>query len=416
MRRSDLACAALAAAAILAPASRALADTLVFKGGGELEGDAVRDGPSWRVTLPSGALAIVPAGDVDHVVTGATFRDEYIRRLNAVDRTDADGLYRLGLFCTDHGLRAEARVLFGQAIDAVPNHEGARAALNEVFQDGEWLPREEALRRRGQVPWNGKWVTPEERETLAFKERVRAATLELRRLGGRIRSPEAAERAKAAAAFADVSDPAALEGLLELAGHWHPEVRAATVAGLVRLAAQEPLAVARLVKLAARDEESDVQDAAIAGLSAARLAAAGDALLKEYCEADEAWVRRAAANALGKIRYKPAFPALVQTLTFTVLRNRLMPVAGVGGPLMRVTGLLGPAQRGYPLQRYAYRIVEDTAFNDAARAALKDLCGVDFDFDRTGWLNWWDANAGRLDDWMREGARAAKGAERPVAD
>jgi hypothetical protein len=409
----------------------ARADKLHMKGGGELECDAVREGSSYRVRLPNGAEALIPVADVERLEPGETYRDEYIRRLNRLERTDAEGYYRLGLFCVDHGLTQEALYLFTRAVELEPDHEGARTALGLVRVDGEWVPREEAARRRGEVRYAGRWVSADEKDAREWRERVRRWRLEVRRLSARIRSPEAATREQAARDLGAIDDPAALEAVLEASEHWHPDVRAATTPALARFATgdglppaggrhEEPQATTswgegaarRLARLAAHDDDLPVQDAAISAVGAAHVTATAEALLREYIDSEEAWVRNAAAHALGKIRYKPAFGPLVRTLYFSVLRNRLVPTNGLG-PIMggtSVNGPNGPADpygrrygiiRSYRLQRYEYRIVEDVAFNDAARGALRDLCGVDFDFDRTGWYRFWEANEARFDLWMR---------------
>ncbi|HVY63062.1 MAG TPA: HEAT repeat domain-containing protein [Planctomycetota bacterium] len=390
---------------LLCGSGPARADRLELKGGGELEGDVLREGESYRVRLPTGGEVVLDACEVARVTPGSTWRDEYIRRLNTVDRTDAEALYRLALFCQDHALKQEAQVLLLEAVEVVPNHEGARAALGEVYFDGEWVPRDEAQRRRGQVQFRGRWVSPEEQRTLEWKERTHAYVLELRRLSQRLRSTDEATRAKAARDLAAIDDPAAIDGLLELSSYYVPEVRAASARGLARLALEEPAAVDRLARLACRDEEVAVQDAAVAAVAGAHLAPVADAILRTYVSADEAWVRNAAAHALGRIRWKAAFGPLVRTLTFTVLRQRLVPAGPAGGPLMlgthRISGYRGSVDRDYHLEPYAYRVVEDIAFNDAARAALKDLCGEDHDFDRPGWLVFWSSKAAGLDDCMR---------------
>jgi hypothetical protein len=408
-------CNRLVVLVLLLAGAVARADTLEMKGGGVLEGDVVAEGEAYRVVLPSGADALVPAADVARVTRGSTWRDEYIRRLNTTDRTDAEALYRLGLFCADHSLRAEAAVLFRECVDAVPSHAGARAALGEVLFEGEWMSREEAARRRGQVEFAGKFVSPDEKAALEWAARVRRARTELRRLAARLRSADPAARAQAAKDLAAVADPAAIEGLLELSAHWHADVRAATAAPLARIAAGyatlAPAACERLARLADHDQDVDVQDAAVAAIGDARLAAAAESLLRDYGSSEEAWVRNAAAHALGTIRWKAAFAPLVATLTYDVKRQKMVPAAGLGAlALGQYTepGYAGGVGHGRALGRFEMRVVDDVVFNDAARAALRDLCGEDHDFDRAGWQAFFAREGARRDAWMRLPADAPR--------
>jgi hypothetical protein len=400
----------------------AVADTLHMKGGGTLEGDAVLEGDHYRVRLPSGGEAIIPAADVERVEAGDTFRDEYIRRLNQLDRTDAEGHYRLGLFCQDHGLKREAEYLFRHAVRVVPQHEGARAALGEVLFDGEWMPQEEAYRRQGLVRHGARWVTAEEKASLEFEDRAREWGATVQRLGRRVRGTDAAQREDAARQLAVIEDPAAIGALLEAAGHWHPAVRATAARALGRFAERDDGCGLKLFRLACQDEDVRVQDEAIAVIGERKLGTVAELLLNEYIESDEAAVRKAAANALGKIRYKPAFEPLVATLYFAVLRNRLVP-SDIGATVFSGPGHgPNPPQtfnsrrhilRSYRLQPYTYRVVEDTAFNDAARQALKSLCDIDFDFDRPRWRKWWAESEPGFDLWMRPVKPAGEAAKPP---
>jgi hypothetical protein len=398
---------ALAVAIALVAARDARADRVFVRGGGVLEGEAthLEAERAWRVKLASGGEAVVPEADIERVESGATAHEEYVTRLAALDKTDADGHVKLGFFCQEHGLRPEAEALFRHAIAVVPGHEAAHAALGEVLYDGRWVPYEDALKAQGQVKMGARWVTPEERDRILREEAARSWAKEVRRLSYRARSVDEDTRRDAQSRLAAIDDPLALEALLEFARHWHAGVRVPCAIALCRFPRDERVA-AELARLASRDDDLDARDAVIAALAEARIEAVGERLLADYIRSEEAWVRAAAAHALGGIHFKPAFYALVATLYFHVAREELVPTDGVGM-------LLGPAGapgvferrrevlRSYRLQTYEYRVVADVAFNDAARAALEKLTGRSFDFDRPEWEAWWRENEAKLDTWMR---------------
>jgi hypothetical protein len=310
------------------------------------------------------------------------------------------------------------------AIRAVPDHEGSRAALGEVFFEGRWMPLAEALERRGLVRHGALWVTPEEKAALVWKERVRACAVEVRRLGARVRSPEPATRAEAERLMGALDDPAALDPLLEASGHWHASVRRASLPALARRAAEEEAKVARrLAALAAGDPELDVQDRAADLVRERRLARGADELLRLYVDAEAASTRRAAAHALGRIRWKAAFEPLFATLTFRVRRERMIPVPYWTPTVLPVSphaaeawGIRRRLVNGYRLQPYEIRVVDDIAWNDAARTGLRGITGVDFHFDATGWWNWWVDRAAGFGPWMEPAAPpGGAGAARPAA-
>jgi hypothetical protein len=403
-----LAAALLVAAALAAPAR---ADKVHLRGGGLLEGEVART-PDGRflVRLPSGGEAILGPEDVEKVEPGATAHEEYAARLQALDPTDADGHYLLGLFCRDRGLKREAEALFRHVIRIVPDHEGAHAALGEVPWEGRWVPLEEALAAQGQVKLGARWVTPAEREAILREEAIRGFRKEVRRLAGRARSIDPATAAEAAEAIAAIRDPLAADALLEYARSPYPKVRIPCARALCRMG-EDARVPPLLAALAGRDEDLDVRDAVAAALAAARIARVAEILLDQYVRSDEAWERNAAARALGAIRWKPAVPVLIATVTFRVEREALVPTDGPGflvGPIRRDDPTPEDpfarrrlVLRAYRFQAYEYRVVEDVAFNDAARAALAAITGRSFDFDRPAWIAWWKENADRYDDWMR---------------
>jgi hypothetical protein len=138
----------------------------------------------------------------------------------------------------------------------------------------------------------------------------------------------------------------------------------------------------------------------------------GMRLIDDYLHGEEPWVRRSAARALGRMRYKPAAPVLIATLYFTVRREVLVPAEdgfSVGVlPGIRTTGGERIMIRPCAFQTWEVRVIDDTAFNDAARAALGELAGASFDFDRPAWETWWFENEKKLDDWMRPAETATK--------
>ncbi len=68
-------------------------------------------------------------------------RDEYTRRAKELRDSDAEGHYRLGLWCEQKKLADSARTEFEKTIAAQPGHEAARAKLGHRKIDGIWVSR-----------------------------------------------------------------------------------------------------------------------------------------------------------------------------------------------------------------------------------------------------------------------------------
>jgi hypothetical protein len=385
----------------------AQADEIHLTNGGMLEGDATREGEIYRVLLSSGVEMELPASEVLRVVEAPSIRGEYEARLRELEITDAAGHYRLGLLAQEGGLRKEALERFAHCVRVDKDHEGARAALGHVYYDGRWMPQAEAYGLQGLVPHGDRWVTPAEKAELdaaAHKRSVRARLLKLARTV-RQDGPSSERTEAAFAGIREAKDPAALETLIELADHWHANVRGAVAIALRHHAGGKGV-VRAVTRLAALDEDHDVRALATASIREAKMADAGERLIDMYVKETRAWARNASAYALGKARYKPAIPILTRTLTFTVKRAQLVPspsgafVRPKRDRVRRDRWRVIESTRA--LERYDLRVVDDIGFNDAARESLALLVGRDFDFDSHAYAAWWRDHAASYDPFMNE--------------
>lgn len=93
-----------------------------------------------------------------------------------LDKKDADGHYKLGLWAKSNGLPAEALVLFQQAIVADVDHEHARREMGYQKVDGVWRTEREVKIAKGLVEFEGEWMTPQAKEGILL-----ARTLEKER-------------------------------------------------------------------------------------------------------------------------------------------------------------------------------------------------------------------------------------------
>jgi hypothetical protein len=389
---------------LLTLSAPAVGDKVHLTGGGVLEGAVERVPDGYQVRLASGAVVVVPHGDVIRIEEAITPHEELAARRSALAPTDVQGYYALGLWCLDRGLPAEAESCFRHVVRVEQDHAAAREALGDVRFGDEWISWEEALRRRGQVKHEGRWVTVEERDRLVLEARKRSIEREIERLAARLRSGLPDTRRAAAEALRDLgkgADPAALTPLLAAGRHWNAAVREAAAAALGSYAAKEARALDLLLDLATRDATIEVQDAAIAALVPLRLVPAGERLLDDYLFAPEASVRAAAAHALGQLRYKAAVAPLIETLYFVVVKNRLIPVgyqpiqrrlishrSFPGYYLYERIGGQSPFG-GVGLRRYEVRPGLDYLFNGHAKESLKAITGRDLDYDRDAWRAYW---------------------------
>lgn len=159
----------LAALFLLVAAPAALADDVVLKNGGKLEGKARKDGDT--VVVDTGAGEVRLRGDEVASITPAPTRlDLYRERAAAARKDDASAQVELATWCRDKGLLDLEKKHLRAAIALDADHAEARKRLGYLRYDGRWLTEDEYRRARGLVKVGNEWLTSAEvREREASK-------------------------------------------------------------------------------------------------------------------------------------------------------------------------------------------------------------------------------------------------------
>ncbi len=184
-------------------------DIVRLKRGKMLEGKTEKhaDG-SVTVTLAGGGTLTLSADQVLEIEPAPTPEEQYATKKSAMPAGDAQAHFVLGKWCLMKGLSKQAKEEFRAAVAIDPNHEGAREALNYVHDGGEWLTQEEFHRRRGEVLFEGDWITIARKQEILAERQQKQKSSELRRFieqaAGTGKSAAQAQDALAAAKPEDV--------------------------------------------------------------------------------------------------------------------------------------------------------------------------------------------------------------------
>jgi hypothetical protein len=186
----------------------AQADEIYTRGGGQLSGEIVERGPdSIVVDIGAGKIGL-PLSYVERIVPGPSPTALYRARAERLAPDDAEGWVALGKWARQQDLRTQADQAFRHAVSQDPGNAAAHQALGHVKLGEQWMTREESYRARGLVPYEGRWVTPEEQQALvaeriaaAEEARAQAETFaRVRETEARVREAEARARMAEAAA------------------------------------------------------------------------------------------------------------------------------------------------------------------------------------------------------------------------
>jgi hypothetical protein len=152
----------------------ARADEVYTRSGGRLTGEIVERGPaSLVVDIGIGRIEL-PLSYVDRIVPGEAPITVYRQRARALRADDVEGWMSLGRWAQENDLSAQSAEAFERVVTQDPGHAAAQKALGRVNVDGAWMTVEESYEARGLVRFDGRWVSPDERDA-ALAERKEAA-------------------------------------------------------------------------------------------------------------------------------------------------------------------------------------------------------------------------------------------------
>ncbi len=189
-------------------AATAATDEVFLRGGGRVSGVIVERTKDAVVIETAPGRVTLPMKRVERITESRSALEGYRERADALAPGDVDGWAALARWAAERDLLTQSRDAWQRVLAVDPSHPEANTALGRVRLDGAWMGEDEAHRARGDVMFEGRWVTPAEHEAL-IRERAaeEASARERREAGLRVREAEA--RAREAEARAREAEAAA---------------------------------------------------------------------------------------------------------------------------------------------------------------------------------------------------------------
>lgn len=151
-------------------------DILILKRGGKMEGQVTFKDGKYTLRTGSGMEARFLASEVEKVIKKAfsfpekksqrEFRQEVERKRKALAAWDFRSRAALAGKCQKKGLKDLAEELYREVLAIQSDHYGARAALGYVRFKGEWMKREDFLKKIRYGSHKGKWIPQEEKDRI----------------------------------------------------------------------------------------------------------------------------------------------------------------------------------------------------------------------------------------------------------
>jgi len=379
---------------------------LIFMENGVVDGTVIEENEtSVKIKSNLGTVEI-PRSSIKSIERGKSWLDVYRQKWMAVDHDDPEARVELALWAKKHGLSKEAELEFEQILEIDPNNATARRNLGYEKLAGRWVQSEEAKLARGMVNYQGRWMTPQEKQRL-IAVKIRLATKQkVEELFHRMRRTEPYERDALQQKLYGVRTPYSAHYVVKYIRDRDPALREVATAALGKL--KDKSVVPQLVKVAMGDPESAVRRQAGKALGAiADLS--GVMRLSPFLTHAQKLARIRAARALEEMADVRAVPYLIEGL-FVKIRivSELDPfhrsdseksttttTNTAGGLRTQTTSpvITKTVPDGTSLSLVGGKPVKHTyEENKAALEALQELTGQDFGYSKSKWRDWWEAS------------------------
>jgi hypothetical protein len=393
----------------LAGASRA--DVFHLKSGGEVEGKLVSEtGEAYTVLSVVGEFTL-PKSMIQDIEKAPSAVELYEPRRAATPQT-APGQYALACWCAEHGMRCASEAHLRQAIAIHPDYAPARRALGYVRVGSLWVDGRRVIERRDPAMLPRAEARETERLTRAIQGRWR---LQIRAHRTNLMSGDPGKADRARAHLAAITDPLAIEPLLDELGRGDVPCREFLVDHLQTIPGER--AVTGLALIALLDPAQPVYERAMEFLKERDDPNIASQFHLELRSPDDVIISRA-AWAVGELGYRPAVPDLIPLLT--VVREKWVEVVvkdflgfqspsgdlapagcyGLGGAPVSIAwnGQAGSSPIAVPwtgiyspwFVHNEWRRRTVTQKRTEVLEALRKLTGENLGFDTDEWMAWYE--------------------------
>ena len=380
-----LAFIALAALPILGQAD----DRIRLRSGGEIAGTVVSeedqgDDKLLTISLASGGSLKLLRSQIGRIETTTAEELAYAEKLKTLEDTP-DGHFQLALWCDEQRLRPQQEYHLLQVIKLDPEHEDARHDLGYSRIRGQWATRDQILRRDGRLS-NGMLFEEYEIERRKddFEARQTGFIRNLRvwRKGiGKTRHAEMLANIRA------VEDPAAVRPIVDLLSKetsrdgkmlWletlsqiqHPDVQDPLIQ--IALFEDDELVRSRAIKALQTFEDPSTQRYFMAYLDPSKYPPS---------------VINRAGRALVELGNREAVRALIESVLTSHKVNN--PNAGSAGAISPTFDNQGGGS--FNFGGSGPKTITLQSKNEGVRSALQEITGVDYQFDKVAWMNWYSS-------------------------
>lgn len=402
------------------PTPAVRADLLKLKNGGEIRGKLLPltnsgTSPVRTIKTLSGGSISVDTQQIEFITNRSLTIEEYETRAAEIENTTEAHL-KLAEWCLKNHLRSQRNQEMENILLLDPDHKKARAALGYTKRDGEWMTRDEAMRKNGYIKYKGRYVSAVE---LNLIEKNEADLLEERKWIKDVKlwlawmkNRQVQQQQLGLQKIQAIRDPHAVAALARLMGrHKNQMIRSLLVSTLAQIPGDKPLRP--LVEIILTDPIETIRRSALNVLSK-RDATNAIAFFIDALKNKSNVIVQRAGSGLEIIGTQSVVPDLISALTtshtyrvrvpdatstYSYNTNGTFGNSGVVLPPEIEAGLLAgrypngvivlPSQQ--PKVQMRTVSVKHFHRNESVLLALQKITKQNYGYDERLWRLWWSS-------------------------
>ncbi|MFK7777662.1 MAG: HEAT repeat domain-containing protein [Gimesia sp.] len=407
------------------PLTSAQADLLKLKSGGEIRGKLMplSSTGSKEVrtvkTLTGGSIT-VDSRQIEFITNRSLTIEEYESKSIESENT-VEAHLKLADWCLKNHLRSQRSEEMKQVLLLDPNHRKARATLGYTKRDGEWMTRDEAMRKNGYIKYKGRYVSSAELDLL---EKNEVELTEERKWIKHIKiwlawmnSNQVQQQQSGLKNIQSIRDPHSVAALARLMGrHKNIMVRSLLISALAQIPGDKPLRP--LAELVLTDPIQAIRISALEVLTK-RDATKAIAFFIEALKNKSNLIVQRAGSGLEAIGDQSVVPDLISALTtshtyrvrvpdatstYSYNTNGTFGNSGVFLPPEIEAGLLAgrypngvivlPSQQ--PKVRMRTVSVKHIHKNETILLALQNITNQNYGYNQRLWRLWWASTQNKM--------------------
>ena len=380
-------------AALIAAAHSARGEIFVLTSDGQVQGEIVNSANTPKdktvIRTPSGGEVTLDKSQIKQIIPQSAAEVEY-EKIRPTYPDTVEGQWQLSEWCRDHSLTKQRQTHLERIIALDSDHKQARALLGYAQIDGRWIRRDDLMKERGYVLYNGVWRLPQDVELIERRRKQEAAEREwfakLKRWRASVDNrPDREEQLRDE--IMTTTDAAAVPAITQmLAGEPVQKMKVLLINALVHLGTTGALAT--VVNHTLDDPDEEVRLSALDKLTETKHPELVSVYVQALKSKDNVRVNRA-AFCLGRIKDKSAVSPLIESLQ---TRHKFVIDAGSTPGQMSTTFGSGPGVSGGGLSvGGGPKETRVWLQNQEVLRALIALTGENFEYNQQAWKTWFAA-------------------------